>query len=224
MEPAEIADEMFQAGHMSDNEHDVVTCSIRRYERLENLLILFSKNEKLYVHLKEVLQSSGYSAILHTLQMNQPFHLETCKLFNSRLFMYLRIRSWNFISKLYLLYLLDTMPFVAESALLIQQNFSYLQEELPRPELMLKIIGKTFDVFDHLDIEGCPNNMRKTSKLLKIILRKGEYPCRNLLHKITQDLNRKDMISRMKEKSSQLKIRGTKFNFKSNLYFFNENL
>lgn len=78
VEPVNIADELFQAGHINVFEHEVVTCSNKRYKRLKELLAVLSK-KSLYTHFVSILQSLDYSDVLHTLKMNEPFDLKTCK-------------------------------------------------------------------------------------------------------------------------------------------------
>lgn len=78
MEPHEIADEMFQRGHISVAEHTAVSDIRKRYKRLEELLgILQQKN--LYSAFVNVLQSLGYSNLLQTLDRNEPLNVEQCK-------------------------------------------------------------------------------------------------------------------------------------------------
>ena len=96
--------------------------------------------------------------------------------------------------------------FLAESASWIQQNFTYLQKELPKPDYMLAILGNCFGEIDKFDIEY--RAMRKKAKLLKILLRKGEDPCNDLLQSIKDELKRGDMIDKMKENSLHLRERG----------------
>ena len=91
----------------------------------------------------------------------------------------------------------------------IQQNFTYLQEELPSFEFLLTMLGESLDSIDNYDMYGLSGAMRKTSKLLKILLRKGPEPCNDLMGQIKSGLRREDMIDKMKERSIYLKIRGT---------------
>ena len=89
LEPLDIADVMFQAGHISLNEHDSVTNSNRRYERLEGLLAILSGKTELYPHFVNVVQALGYFSVLDTLKNGVPFKMETCKSFYSFLLIYL---------------------------------------------------------------------------------------------------------------------------------------
>ena len=81
LEPLDIADEMFQAGHISHDEHDSLTGSNRRYERLEGLLGILSGKAELYPHFVNVVQSLGYFSVLDTLKNGVQFKFETCKSF-----------------------------------------------------------------------------------------------------------------------------------------------
>lgn len=65
------------------------------------------------------------------------------------------------------------------------------------------------DDSDISDINGCDHATRQKSKLIKIILRKGEYACRKFLKAIHKQLNREDLIRKMKNKSEYIKKRGT---------------
>nr|XP_034318199.1 sacsin-like isoform X8 [Crassostrea gigas] len=82
LEPQEIADEMFQAGHLTVFDHDTVTESNQRYKRLSFLLNILMKKE-LYAQLVCTLQSLGYRSVLDTLQKdrklkNKPSEYSTC--------------------------------------------------------------------------------------------------------------------------------------------------
>ena len=74
---------------------------------------------------------------------------------------------------------------------------------------MLTMLSESLDSIDNYDMHGISGAMRKTAKLLKILLRKGPEPCNDLIGKIKSVLKRKDMIKKMKERSIYLKIRGT---------------
>ena len=201
LEPLDIADEMFQAGHISDVEHDYVTGSTRRYERLEKLLELLRGNTELYPHFVNVLQALGYFSVLDTLKMRASFELETCK----------SLLLINLIKKTPLMHehFTHELCFVAESALWIQQNFTYLQEELPPVHYMMTILGESLDSIDNYDMHDISGAMPKTAKLLKILLRKGKTTSNYFLEKIKTDLRREDMVYKMKERSMNLKERGT---------------
>lgn len=56
LEPREVADEMFQAGHFSIREHDFITESTKKLKRLQTLLCIVEKRN-LYCPLLYALQS-----------------------------------------------------------------------------------------------------------------------------------------------------------------------
>lgn len=78
LEPHEIADEMFQRGHISVAEHTAVSDIRKRYKRLEELLSILQQ-KKLYGAFVNVLQSLGYSNLLQSLDRNEPLNVEQCK-------------------------------------------------------------------------------------------------------------------------------------------------
>lgn len=78
LEPREITDEMFQAGHLTVFEHDKVTESNQRYKRLSCLLVILRK-KNLYAQLVCTLQSLGYMSVLDTLQKDRKLKNKPCK-------------------------------------------------------------------------------------------------------------------------------------------------
>lgn len=78
LEPREIADEMFQAGHFSTNDHDDVTDLPNRYKRLKRFLEILERKH-LYAAFLEILESSQHTLVLETLRTEQPFRQEPCK-------------------------------------------------------------------------------------------------------------------------------------------------
>ena len=93
LEPLDIADEMFQAGYISYDEHDSVTSSSRRYERLEGLLAILSGKAELYPQFLNVVQALGPFSVLETLKKGVPFKFQTCKSFYYLLFTYLILKK-----------------------------------------------------------------------------------------------------------------------------------
>ncbi|XP_061164251.1 uncharacterized protein LOC133173280 [Saccostrea echinata] len=82
LEPREIADEMFQAGYISDKDHDAVTDPDSKYKRVKELLKILKK-KKLYSHFVFVLQSLKYVQVLGTLEKDRkmtkkPTEYATC--------------------------------------------------------------------------------------------------------------------------------------------------
>lgn len=97
--------------------------------------------------------------------------------------------------------------FVAQSALCMQQNFTCLQNELPDSGLM-DYFYECLSTSNISDIDSIPNATRKKSKLLKILIMKGESPCQKLFKIIEEDMKNEKLINTMKKRSEYLKIRG----------------
>ena len=58
------------------------------------------------------------------------------------------------------------------------------------------------------DIHCTSNATRQKSKLLKILIMKGEPPCQKLVRVIKEDLKNEKLINIMKKRSKYLKNRG----------------
>lgn len=78
LEPREIADEMFQAGHFTVFDHDNVTDLPNRYKRLKFFLKIL-KTKHLYADFLEILESMNHTSVLETLRTEQPLWHEPCK-------------------------------------------------------------------------------------------------------------------------------------------------
>lgn len=65
------------------------------------------------------------------------------------------------------------------------------------------------------DIQSCSGAIRKTCKLLKIILMKKKPACKKLFKAIEIDLKREDLIQEMKSRCDEILRRG-------NVCFINE--
>lgn len=91
----------------------------------------------------------------------------------------------------------------------IQHNFTILQEELPDSDYATVIMKQVLDFSNISDIESCKGAFRQKSKLLKILLMKGQRACKVLLSTIKDVLKREDLILNMGSKSKALMIRGT---------------
>lgn len=95
----------------------------------------------------------------------------------------------------------------------IQHNFTLLQEELPEYATSCvydtDIMKHVFDYSNISDIESCNGTYRRKSKLLKILLMKGEDACERLISTIKENLKRQDLIHKMKRKSNDVIARGT---------------
>lgn len=66
LEPRVIADEMFQAGQISVNDHDYLTNDPKKYRRMMNLLDVL-KQKQLYAHFLCILEFLQYTSVLATL-------------------------------------------------------------------------------------------------------------------------------------------------------------
>lgn len=102
--------------------------------------------------------------------------------------------------------------FVAECTQCIQHNFTLLQVELPDPDHALEMIGYMLDNSNIDDIKRFEKHgkIRQKSKLLKILLVKGNPACMELFRVIEVDLKRGDLIETMKRKSTERVNRGKK--------------
>ena len=78
LEPHEIADEMFQRGHISVAEHTAISDIKKRYKRLQELLSILQKYH-LYEAFVDVLEFLGFSEFLLTLDKDKSLNVEQCK-------------------------------------------------------------------------------------------------------------------------------------------------
>lgn len=94
-------------------------------------------------------------------------------------------------------------------SLWIQHNFTLLQEELPyTDDEAIVIIEHIFDDSNIADVQSCTGTRRKKSKILKILLLKGETACVEFFRVVEKDLKRKDLIQKMKKRSDDRIERG----------------
>lgn len=77
LDPREIADEMFQAGHINVSDHDDVTECPKKWKRMKCLLNIL-KNNKLYTPFGYTL-SLKYVEVLDVLQQGRETTSITCK-------------------------------------------------------------------------------------------------------------------------------------------------
>lgn len=80
--------------------------------------------------------------------------------------------------------------------------------ELPETDHATAIMEHLLDESNISDIEHCIGNIRQKSKLLKILLMKGNPACMELFRAIKVDLKRNDLIKTMKNKSAEKVNRG----------------
>ncbi|XP_052678854.1 uncharacterized protein LOC128159711 isoform X2 [Crassostrea angulata] len=94
-------------------------------------------------------------------------------------------------------------------ALCIQHNFTLLQEELPyTDDEAIVMIEHIFDECNIADVKCCTGTRRKKSKILKILLMRGESDCEEFFRVVDEDLKRKDLIQKMKKNSDDRIRRG----------------
>lgn len=65
-----------------------------------------------------------------------------------------------------------------------------------------------FDKTNEYEIDHCPGKIRKKSKLLKIILMKGNHACKELFKVIEAKLEREELIPEIKKRSADKTTRG----------------
>lgn len=96
--------------------------------------------------------------------------------------------------------------FVDNAAICIQQNLSFLLKELP--DQIIYIIEHVLTQSDLSDITKLKSVFRQKTKLLKTILRNGDYSCKELLKTISFYFKRADLIQTMEKKSASMLERG----------------
>lgn len=101
--------------------------------------------------------------------------------------------------------------FVGKCALCIQQNFTLLQKELPDADCTTAIMDHLFDKTNLYDIDHCKGKIRRKSKLLKILLMKGNPACMELFNVIADaNVKRKDLIIKMETRNDEMESRGNR--------------
>lgn len=201
LEPWDIADKMFQAGHISVSEHDDVTDYSQKHKRLRGLLDIL-KRKCLHAPFLSLLQSKQYTHLLETLKNERKLSYKPCKYFTT-----LTQKTTDLL--LNIVTLLQDLFFVGEPALWIQHNFTLLQEELPyTDDETIVLIEPIFEYPDIADVQRCTGTRRKKSKILKILLLKGETACVEFFRVVEEDLKRKDLLQTMKERSDDRIKRG----------------
>lgn len=203
LEPWDIADKMFQAGHISVSEHDDVTDYSQKRKRLGGLLDIL-KRKCLHAPFLSLLQSEQYTSLLDTLKDIKKLSYKPCKYFTILTQKPPTDLLLNIVTLLQ-----DLFCFVGLPALWIQHNFTLLQEELPyTDDEAIVLIEHIFEYFNIADVQRCTGTRRKKSKILKILLLKGETACVEFCRVVEEDLKRKDLIQKMKERSDDRIKRG----------------
>lgn len=98
--------------------------------------------------------------------------------------------------------------FVGYCAICIQHNFTFLQEKLPDADCTTAVMDNLFDKTNHYDIDHCEGKIRKKSKLLKILLMKGNPACMDFFKVIEANLDTGNLIPIMKKRSADKTTRG----------------
>ena len=80
LEPRDIADQMFQACHISVSDHDAMTDDSKKFKRLKELLDIL-RRRNLYIPFLYVLHSLRYFTVLDTLQRDRKLKVKPCKSF-----------------------------------------------------------------------------------------------------------------------------------------------
>lgn len=78
LEPRDIADAMFQAGHISAHDHDDITNNRKKYKRLKILLDVLNRKQ-LYASFAYLLESLQYTPLLEALNTDAPYISILCK-------------------------------------------------------------------------------------------------------------------------------------------------
>lgn len=79
LEPRNIADFMFQEGHISVDEHDMMTIPPKKHKRLKNLLDVLKKRKTLYVSFLYTLKFLKFTSVLETLETDKKPENIPCK-------------------------------------------------------------------------------------------------------------------------------------------------
>lgn len=79
LEPRNIADFMFQEGHISVEEHDMMTIPSKKHKRLKNLLDILEKRQELYASFLCTLNFLKFTSVLETLKTDQKPENIPCK-------------------------------------------------------------------------------------------------------------------------------------------------
>ena len=80
LEPRAIADELFQKGHISADEHDDVTEFTTKYKRVKELFSILRKRPDMYYHLSCVFQSLKHYSVLKKMTEKRSVTSRPCKL------------------------------------------------------------------------------------------------------------------------------------------------
>lgn len=204
LEPRDIADEMFQAGQISVNDHDDITDDLKRYNRMRNLLDVL-KRKQLNAPFLCLLESLNYTSLLESLSTDRQPIQYLCRYIYCFIICFLIYACMNYT------FITKHLSFAANYAVCIQRSFTTLQIELH--EAILPTMKFVLTELDVSDIDRCRNWFRKISKLMKILISKGDRSCEKLFLAIEWTEKRKDLIEKMITKSDYLVRRGKSIMF-----------
>lgn len=199
LEPRAIADEMFQAGQISVNDHDDIADDLKKYNRLSNLLDVL-KRKQLYAPFLCLLESLNYTSLLESMITDRQLVQYSCR------YIYCFIICFLIHACVKYKYITRHRLFVADYAVCIQRSFTTLQSELQ--ETILPTMEYVLTKSDVSDINRCSNRFRKISKLMKILISKGQTICREFFWAIEWIEEKEDLREKMKNKSDYLVRRG----------------
>ena len=103
------------------------------------------------------------------------------------------------------------MSIAGEHVLCVRQNFILLLENLPGDKHEIPMIDHMYGYLDAVnlsDILHQASSRRKKSKLLKILMIKGEEPCFELLNVLEDDHRNVDLLCDIKKRCAYMKQRG----------------
>lgn len=99
--------------------------------------------------------------------------------------------------------------YVAEyEVMLLQHNFTTLQNELPPVDIATCTLKQILDRSNISDIERSGGSSRQKSKLIKIILMKGKSTCKDFVTAIKEQFKRTDLVQQMEKYNDDVTRRG----------------
>lgn len=182
---------------------------------MRNLLDVL-KRKQLNAPFLCLLESLNYTSLLESLSTDRQPIQYLCRYFYCFIICFLIHACMNYT------FLIKHRTFAAEYAVCIQRSFTTLQIELQ--EAILPTMEHVLTESDVSDIDHCSNRFRKISKLMKILISKGDMSCKELFGAIAWRDKRKDLIEKMITRSDYLVRRGKSIMFwYQNLAFFKSN-
>lgn len=195
---------MFQAGQISVNDHDDITDDLKRYNRMRNLLDVL-KRKQLNAPFLCLLDSLNYTSLLESLSTDRQPIQYLCRYIYCFIICFLIYACMNYT------FITKHLSSAANYAVCIQRSFTTLQIELH--EAILPTMKFVLTELDVSDIDRCRNWFRKISKLMKILISKGDRSCEKLFLAIEWTEKRKDLIEKMITRSDYLVRRGKSIMF-----------